>query len=331
MSYDVRQFSAKADKQGLMALWAECLNHPETANRRYTALYESNPGQKVHTWLLEDSKSTMPVGCMSLFEREVPWQGGVARVGIHFDVMVTKRHRTLGPAMQLLNGLLNDVKNLELQALIGMPNELSVSLIKRAGYDFFGNLDRFCHLFKTGQFIINALLNVYSMHLLKKGLYFQTFKDAFEQPVSLNVFEQEHIPYACHGFKASRPYMEWRYRDMGAPGTTLFFLSLKDRPLGYAIYRIEERKGFIDNIGVFGQDRDLTPLLLRFIDKIRQDGVDSLSASYLSNGPLAHLFRSLGFFRRESRGVYLKLIDPSLIPLFEDPSVWSFFDSDLDM
>src|SRR3989339_881502 len=122
MSYTVRLLDPTQDRDGLLALWSANIKTPSTA--RYDAIYRDNVVFPIRTSLVYHSDEMLPVGSCSLFFRLLRCGKTDHLIGINFDMMVNRKHRTLGPALMVLKALMKEsVPGCAM--LLAMPNRMS--------------------------------------------------------------------------------------------------------------------------------------------------------------------------------------------------------------
>ena len=101
--YSLKMFEFPGDRGILLDLWYNNLAKP--SNERFESMYGKNEHVPIHTWLLHYNGETV-VGCASLAKHNFIIREQSVVVGINIDMIVVKRHRTLGPASILLKTLL---------------------------------------------------------------------------------------------------------------------------------------------------------------------------------------------------------------------------------
>lgn len=131
-SYSVRVENYKPDN-GTESLLMLGLSHKDShsTHRRTEWMYKNNPAGRAVVCTITHNKSEKDVGVLALCKRQIKTRSGIQNSGIFCDLVADRSHRTLGPAIQLMQEALNTAKPLKLRKIYGWPNEKSIVLFKR--------------------------------------------------------------------------------------------------------------------------------------------------------------------------------------------------------
>jgi len=136
MSYTIVPADAESAREAILELWRR--NFPDAPAERYVWMYEMGPA----TSFLLCSGQERAVGSAGLMRREFRAFGKILRAGQAIDLNVDRQHRTVGPARSLQRTVLGAVARGELDLAYGFPNRQSEAVVRHAGYQTLGDLDR---------------------------------------------------------------------------------------------------------------------------------------------------------------------------------------------
>ncbi len=344
MGYMVRLFNSDTDKEGLLRLWSESVRNPSAV--RYEAMYADSAFRWITTWLLFHDRHADPVGCLSLMSRKFNVSGQDTLCGINCDIVVTRRHRTLGPAVILLESLIKECKDYGFKALLAMPNNMSRPIFIRAGYKEFGAVCRWSKVIRTEEKLKTKIKNVF-LRKITAGLFDFFLRWVFggipqwfygclsDKLKAVNApLDQLTINFDNDGTCApecSCAYLKWRFARVGGDASQAYSLYRGDALLGLVIYSFKEQEVIIEYMFV-SPNENINVLLAGFIYKMRQLRAQVISIAYFSSGKLRRNFQQMGFLQRASRAVFIYTIDKGLDGAFSGLlKEWSLFESDLDL
>ena len=133
----------------------------------------------------------------------------------------------------------------------------------------------------------------------------------------------------------SKDYLNWRYVQSPHENYHIFSLLHKNEQeiLGYIVYYLKDKVGFIADMLFLNFDSALESLLSEFILYLRGQDVESISVLLFGCPPLAKKLRSFGFFRREEDSmilVYLNKNSPHADYILNS-SNWLLLEGDRDI
>jgi len=155
MSYEVIVADTLRDKERILEFWNS--HNEKKLDEKYAWIYESNPDGIAETWLLKNSQSPDILGIATLFPRYFQNGDTHYKAGILGDFFIHRKHRTLGPAVMLLNALTASMDELGLSFIYGFPNERAEPVLKRVGFKPLGNCVRYVKLFDIERLLIEKL------------------------------------------------------------------------------------------------------------------------------------------------------------------------------
>jgi hypothetical protein len=308
-------------REQVVAFWRENLP-PYGTDERFAWIQDGNPAGRPLTALAFLQGTDTLVGCGSLYpwpcwvngERSVLW------VAIHFAV--AQGHRAFGPAFALQKSLAAALRGRGGRFAFVYPNRASVGPFKSAGYEFVGQshdwarvLDarpqlrarvKSAGLATVGNWAIGAADRGIRRWHRHQSRRFRTeavarcdarFDALWDRARGQSPFELER----------SAAFLNWRYGDN--PSGTYRFFGLFDAARGpgeldaYLVYTTDRTTATIKD--VFPSARDTaTPLLSRFVDRMVNDGAESVRISNWGDGEFRETLRRLVFVERPATRDY---------------------------
>lgn len=322
MAYDVCKFDYEVHSGALRNLWGELISN--SSQERMEKVYLETALGRAETSLIFHNSTEGPVGCVSCFPLEIPGPNSSCRLKINFDMMIGKKHRTLGPAIMVLRGLVDEVKG-SCDGLLAMPNEKSQPVFKKLGYRHIGDSRRWSKIIRSHNKVTSKVKNPIVSKLaggfLDSILYFFSFEFLCFLWATLpftsrwtdrinSSFDAEEVEVLV-----ARPelksYVAWRYsKGIGGKGARYYKLYKNDKLNAVIAYSLNKAEVVVhDVISVDSGRMNMVFVLARFISKMRYLGIESISLPYFGQPDMVPVFKALGFFRREGRGVFLMVPD----------------------
>lgn len=346
MGYSVNQFDFNRDEDGLCSLWKQVLKNPD--NMRFISMYTDNSYGIPASWLIFHDQGAKPVGSVSVFPRMFNIMGSETKIGINFDIITLKQHRTLGPAIMLLKTLARECGEQGYKALIAMPNKKSQPVFKRAGYEKLGTAWRWskilrseselppvienAHIRKVAGYLIDILLRWISFGTwiklcnLRYWSKYHTSKVAIGDLIVPDYPHESIMPYSSSG------YLKWRYAGVARNKPEAFVLTNEQgQALAYIIYHIENNEAVLESIYSSGSKRILCLILSKFIKSMYSQRISSIQVLYHGTGMMLDTLKKLGFVKREGHDVFLNTLDRSLEKLAGALREVPLYHGDLDL
>ena len=344
MGYVVRTFNFNEDSDALFKLWTSVLKHPSL--QRMEHMYRNNSfGMPISSLVFHDKEGL--VCSTSAFPIKGVFGKRSLLLGINYDMLALPRHRTLGPTLMSLKGLLKECKASGYDLLLAMPNEMSRAVFQRAGYQKLGTAYRWSKVLSSE----NKLRHAIKSHLLRQLV--ATFADMslrfasvepwirfrylalgtrYKTDIGLLGDIPSKLSATTDNFLLKTPrYLQWRYDGLPHYNPQVFLLYQDNNVSGYVIYRIEDGEVIVEEIFLPASNGHDYILLAGFVSEMRAQRQKGVSILYLGPSDLEEKLKKLGFLKREGRDVYIYVfgeVDRELSKLIVN---LTFFDADLDL
>jgi GNAT acetyltransferase-like protein len=313
-NYTIRRLSGEKDKERLLNFWNE--NHEKNLDNKYKWIYDDNPAGKAVSLLAQDNDN--PVGCVSIFPRQISIKGVTLRAGVCGDLLVHKKYRTVLPALKLVKQVMSVVQESEYDIIYGFPNRKAEPVMKRAGFKRLGPYVRIAKLIRPSKQLQKRDFNKYLHKLIAPLLDVALQLSAYE---TWYRFRRGFVCEEIHSFDERFDAL-WNKTKQRFPVTgerTSEFLTWKFRKKSDAEYRIyaifnasrTEIKGYIiycrddESIAIkdfiFPEDKKaIRVLITHFLRQVRKISPMSVVVQFLENDGIISLFKKFGFLQRNS-------------------------------
>jgi len=344
MSYSVRKFNREEDSEKLFILWKKVLKKPERG--RLDAMYNDST-HGASSWMIYCNDYTDPVGCLSVLPVKIPNRRETATIGINCDMIITREHRTLGPAVMLARSLLKDAGALGYDVLLAMPNEMSMPVFKRVGYKKVGNAIRFSRVLrsrnKVSQIIRNEYVKLIVSYVVDMSLHFMTLnsfmrlyywtrrKHIHEIDVSINDPDINSILFNEDIDNDTIDFLYWRYGQVGNNESRIFNIKdIKNNSNHYIVYYRQRNNAIIEHInstegipGIF--------MLSRFIDRMYEERIETIQLLHWGPKKFHNILKYMGFTSRQCREILAFFINNEYANCVSELEDNQWFDGDLDL
>jgi len=236
--YSIRQFHFGEDKNLLFDLWQSVLQNP--IPERMNSMYADNSYGEPLSWLVFHGVELNPVGSVSVFPRQIILDGKTSRIGINCDMVMLKKHRTLGPALMALKNLIKGCAEQGYQFLLAMPNERSQPVFKRVGYQKIGTAYRWSKVLRCGDKLSRLINHQFSRKIIAscvdQVLRCMLFKfwirlchvklwnwGCIEKLISIESLEFSEVFYSSRVLKKNSEFLKWRYSKSLCQGNPSVF------------------------------------------------------------------------------------------------------------
>jgi hypothetical protein len=262
-------------------------------------------------------------------------------------MLVSKKHRTLGPALMVLKALVKGCGELGYQTLLAMPNVKSQPVFKRVGYKKAGTAyrwskvlrseDKIRHFIKydivrkTAAAFIDMALKFASAEFWIKFRQFKLLRDSTEKDVALEQVVFPESPMAKNILEKSPEYLKWRYAGICPGNPELFALYSEDQLLGYVIYTLNRKEVIVQEFFLPDSKPGIHVLLSRFVEKMRRQGHSTISVLHYGPEHFEKLLKQHGFVKREGRDVFAIVLNSVTSDFLGVLSKISWFEGDLDL
>jgi hypothetical protein len=153
--YVVRPADLERDRDAVVAVWARNLRSHDSAAHaaKYDWYYRQNPLGPGRLWVLEAGAGGPVVGTSGLGLRRLCVGGKLVMAGVASDFAVDVAHRVLRPAMSLQKGVIASMDGGGIGVIYGLPNEKSLPVFKRLGYNADVGMSRFVKVLRVERFL----------------------------------------------------------------------------------------------------------------------------------------------------------------------------------
>jgi len=140
------------DRQTVLGIWHDNLGEPARMQAKFDWVYRDSPLGAPLTMILHHLASGEAVGVATAAPRRMRIGAREIRAGVLVDLAVLPAHRTLGPALQLQQALL-DAASIRFDLIYGFPNRKAVPVFKRVGYASLGELVRHARVLRHREYL----------------------------------------------------------------------------------------------------------------------------------------------------------------------------------
>jgi hypothetical protein len=347
MPYSVCELDLEQNKRDVPRIWKQSgFDVPEA---KYLWMYKQNPFGPAIGWLVRDSNGRA-VGSVALFPRRMRVNGEHRSAAVVGDFVITKEHRTLGPALMLQRAVVEGKAKHKFDFIYGVPNRQAEAVLQRAGYRLVGATIRMTRPFRSHYYlrrkisssiIVNTLSGAVDPILhwtakevrqgRSKGFCLEELSD-FDERFD-DFWTRISYPQAIAGERNSA-YLRWRY--LHCPHKKYQIHALTDSStqqiLGYLTSYAAREGVFIAELGAVERPGVMDCLLSEFLRLQRQQKADSVSISYFGSKRLVEKLRKYGFSIRGTEANLFVLAGPDArgADKLLDPYNWSLFEGDTD-
>ncbi|MFK8077030.1 MAG: hypothetical protein AB8B84_10625 [Granulosicoccus sp.] len=293
------------------------LSHKDihSAHRRTQWMYENNPAGRAVICTIRHNESEKEIGMLALSKRQIKTRSGIHSSGIFCDLVTDRSHRTLGPAIKLMQEALNNAKSHSLRRIYGWPNEKSVVLFKRLPSAKLGRVDIYRRYFNWSSIFSDHLPRLPAQVL---GAVFKfadnTLQWVLEQ-VNRQLYQVREISEFDQHFDALWSTASERYEEIGVRNAEflnwrfcqnteddhriLAIYSRKTKKLtGYIVYReLNETSVEISDFLAIDSRFAERALLRASSSYIRNKGYQKISVHFTGNSSTARNLWTCGFIK----------------------------------
>lgn len=317
-SYRVEPADLDNDAQHIVALWSFNLGHAERRQAKFDWFYRHNPAGIPQVLLLKHVQCEAPIGTVGVGARSLRCGPHSVRAGLMADFAVNTQHRTLFPALTLQRAVLEQGLA-QHELLYGFPNAKSLPVVKRAGFEMAGGLNRYVRVLRTQSYLtpripvslrrgVGRLLDIalrLRHGLLPRLLQHERLSSSWlEQPDARfdDLWaEQETDDKLIIGVR-DRSYLQWRFFDKPWRRSRLFVVCTRgtDELIGYAVCEAEAETLHIRDCLVSPPAVDNLPQLLRALAReAAQLRFSRLSFEFMAPVELSRALDRAGMMRRD--------------------------------
>lgn len=320
-TYVVKQTSYSQDKEAIVSLWLEGFRgmNEDRAQQRFLWMYKNNPAGEGLFFVLYDAQNKDVAGVQCLGMRNCSSSAGDLKSGIMADLVVGQKHRSLGPALQLVKGVIAQSSHAA-DILYGFPNKKAQLIFKRGGYKELGGMVRYAKVLRSNRYLsdrvpswlsplvapaINSTLRLHSAATMLAskasvtGEWVEQFDTRFDHLWAENKHRFRMIS------NRSAATLNWRYGcGPDRENWKIFTISHNKVLLGYIVASLNNEAAVVSDFAFSGSTRNLFNLFSQFVWQASKHGCQSISLEFLGDQRLISRLGRLGFRPREEQPVY---------------------------
>ena len=314
----VRRAEVHEEKATLMAFLSSYLS-PDADEARYEWLYCKNPEGMARVWVVCESRTGMIIGVAAAFPRRIHCGGKEVRGYVLGDFCIHPDHRSLGPALALQKRSLEDLSGEGAGFVFDFPSTSMLAIYKRLRIEPQESVIRFAKPLRADRQIrqripskaagrtlavaANAAFRLRDAGLGRSNAW--TISEETEPcGEEFTLATQRWVPRMGLCARRNADYLNWRF--LQHPQRRYQFLTARKdgRLCGFLIYHwAGEDATVVDLLGE--EDAVCKALLVETIAIMRGNGVNTVSAPFLSSHAGREILEDCGFKPRESTPVIL--------------------------
>ncbi|MBL3591551.1 MAG: hypothetical protein JMN24_17460 [gamma proteobacterium endosymbiont of Lamellibrachia anaximandri] len=353
MKYSVTKADLKKDKEVIIKLWNDSHDQNKALDNKFAWIYEGNPDGETYVWMLIHEHEKEVVGLASVFSKKVLVGGVPYKAGIGGDFFVKKEHRSLGPALMLIDTIAKSEDIEDIDFLYAFPNDAARLIFRRVGYQKLGSLVGRVRIFQTKRYLINKgvpeslagivspladfLIRIMSPETwdFDFGRHYYKIMDELgsdyeELRRGLNIYASVVVP------NKSSIYMNWKYGLDPDQGNEFFCLykQVDDSLVGCVAFSVAD--GFVEIRDLIVSDDypSLNDLIYRFLEYSRKLDVLGVRYVLLEKSRMEKDLSQFDFFPQQNRRDVVVLVKNNELLTNKvsilDEKRWIFFNTDQD-
>jgi len=345
-AYTIKVGAVTDNTQAVLELWRNGFAdlHGAAASAKLAQSYLDNPAGPGIFFFLESTEASGFIGVQSLVQRIFHHRNQVLMAGIMADYVVDPRHRSLGPALLLLQSS-SACGRENFGFIYGMPNKKAQPVLKRAGLTPLGMMVRYSKPLHSRPFLSSRVAPrwlPWLAPLVDAGMCALDFlrslgvrqplfwtQVAADDPILDAVWTRADRS-ALTLAERSRRMLMWRYPH-GEAGWRVVVARRKrmDEVIGYVVYRQRNDVVVVGDFYCLSPLQQSGELLLEFSRLMRRQRISSLSLEFFGADAVARGLHKAGFAAREHNPIFAVRGDSAG---FDDRELWYFtgFDRDTD-
>jgi hypothetical protein len=344
MSITVRAADIEADRQVIIGGIEEQLN-PVGSGVRFDWLYRNNLFGPPRVWLAVEGEEGTIVGALAAFRRLVYVEGRKEVAWVLGDCWVTKRYRSLGPALILQRVCFSEMASGAAGFCYDFPSVSMVAVYKRLGFPVTGRMYRWAKLLRVERKIRemvklsilergvsalgNTVLRAMSVtHRSDSSVEISTHTGPCGEEFTTLDREQQGRLGICT--QRSAEYLNWRYLNNPLLPYECLTVRRRGKLLGYLIFfQVGEDAVVVDLFGE-GDEVIVKGLLNELIRRLVNRGAMTLSVWLNEYHPWLSWYRQMGFRPRESVPIVCVTETWPMSKLDLRSATWFFMQGDRD-
>ena len=154
--YTTHAGDADRDREAILALWGEHFGPRAMQPAKFDHFYRRCPHGPALIQLLRRQPDGELAGVIGAGPRPMSWQGRPLRAGVVAHFVVGAAHRSLGPALQLQESLVEAARG-RFDLLYGLPRPGALGVSRRAGFQVLGTLARHARVLRHAGYLQRRL------------------------------------------------------------------------------------------------------------------------------------------------------------------------------
>ncbi len=353
MNYSVIKADIKQDKEVIIKFWNDSHDQDRAIDPKFSWIYEGNPDGETHVWMLIHEHDKDVVGLVVVFSKKILVGEVVYTAGISGDFFVRKEHRSLGPALMLIDTIAKSEEIEDIDFLYGFPNDAARLIFRRVGYKKLGLMVGRVRIFQSKKYLIkkgvpeflagiispltDSLIRIMSPETwdFDFGRHYYKIMDKLgsdyeELRASLNIYKSVVVP------RKSLNYMNWKYGlDPGQRNEFFCLYKSADNSLvGCIAFSITD--GFVEirDLVVSDEYPALDDLIYRFLEHSRKLDVLGVRYVLLEKSRMEKELSRFDFFPQKTpRDIVVLVKNKDLLTnevSILDENKWILFNTDQD-
>lgn len=312
MSYVATVVNLQDWQDAICALWLNNLPIQSTdqAHIKLDQGYAHNPAGQGAGVILQSDESPALIGVIGLHPRQLLMGERCLAVANTADFVVDERHRTIGPALQLMKAAIAE-GHARFDFIYGIANPNSGAICKRAGMKKLGTLSRFATVLRSKRHAAkrtHPALATLIAPLIDTWLWAANTRRHLGNPRRLKLcaatFSDPRIAQAWQ----DRPrelmlsnrdahMLSWRFARTGHSAWSICLSHNRDgRCVGWVVWRLHNGVAEVGDVFSTAPLTMTTALLAAFNRFARAQGADSVSLEFLGNAQVRRAIQRAGYF-----------------------------------
>jgi hypothetical protein len=350
--YRVFKCDFETNKELILSLWEK--NFGFAGEKRFEWLYGKNSLGNSSIFLLRDVNENL-VGINGLIGRTFIINGSPFKACQAIDLLIDRKHRTLGPALQLHRELIHWINKNSFALVYGFPLKPAELVLRRMDYQLLGSRERWVKPLRSIsilkkyisiRFVARILSPIVDLLIMLKGREIFKLKDkklkTFITACTKNEFDDRfdrlwrrgvHQFYAIGERNSS--YLKWRFESNSQRDFFVFALAdLENELQGYVIYSIDKNRTVNIADLYFVNYNTLNYLLHKFAKIQRKKGNEAICFTFMGPAEVKKVLKTQGFIQRSEDSnvlIYFNTKQHSFSKNGFTKDDWYFTDADTDV
>ncbi|MBL8520983.1 MAG: GNAT family N-acetyltransferase [Betaproteobacteria bacterium] len=316
--FDIRETSATAEADLILALWRQGLTHQGVPQAKLDWFYLGSPTGAPRVFLLQAQGATGPCGTATLAMRTMSAEGADCVCGVLIDFVLHADQRTLFPALALQRAV-RDAALASHDVVFGFPNPKSLAVVKRAGYRHVVDLERRVRVVRSFSYLsrilpaliarpVAALADLGRLVLLRlahrrRAAWQLAWSEAPDDRFNA-LWTRCRNNAALIGVR-DRAFLEWRFCRSPMGRYRFVTLALDGALVAYAVCKDEgDGLAIVDLLADPRQAGALAALMAEVVFEADRLGRASVMAIYGGDPRWSRVLAQVGFVRRDAQPVY---------------------------